>query len=59
MGHEALKPIGITDDLCRLFSDSGCSYINLAVESVLPGSAKKGTVLNEKMESYIDQGEAQ
>jgi radical SAM superfamily enzyme YgiQ (UPF0313 family) len=28
-----IKPIGITDDLCRLFRDSGCVNIGLSVES--------------------------
>jgi radical SAM superfamily enzyme YgiQ (UPF0313 family) len=28
-----LKPIGITDDLCRLFEDSGCTGLGLAAES--------------------------
>lgn len=32
-GTGALKPIAITDDLCRLLLDSGCGYINLAVET--------------------------
>lgn len=29
----SLKPIGITDDLCQLFQDSGCTFLNLDVES--------------------------
>ncbi|MCW4041305.1 MAG: radical SAM protein [Candidatus Bathyarchaeota archaeon] len=29
----SLKPIGVTDDLCQLFKDSGCMGINVAVES--------------------------
>jgi radical SAM superfamily enzyme YgiQ (UPF0313 family) len=32
-GTGDLKPVGITDDFCRLMEDSGCSYANLAVES--------------------------
>jgi tRNA A37 methylthiotransferase MiaB len=32
-GTGALKPIGITDDFCRLLLDSGCGYINLAVKT--------------------------
>jgi radical SAM superfamily enzyme YgiQ (UPF0313 family) len=28
-----LKPIGVTDDFCRLLEDSGCFYVNLAIES--------------------------
>ena len=29
----ALKPLGITDDLCQLFQESGCISVNLAVET--------------------------
>jgi radical SAM superfamily enzyme YgiQ (UPF0313 family) len=29
----ALKPVGITDDLCQLFKASGCTSVNLAVET--------------------------
>jgi radical SAM superfamily enzyme YgiQ (UPF0313 family) len=36
-GTGSLKPLGVTDDFCRLLRDAGCGYINLAVES---GSAK-------------------
>jgi radical SAM superfamily enzyme YgiQ (UPF0313 family) len=32
-GTGDLKPIGITDDFCRLMADSGCFYLNLAIES--------------------------
>ena len=32
-GTGDLKPIGITDDFCRLMADSGCFYVNLAIES--------------------------
>jgi radical SAM superfamily enzyme YgiQ (UPF0313 family) len=32
-GTGALKPMGITDDFCRLLLDSGCDYINLAIET--------------------------
>lgn len=32
-GTGDLKPIGITDDFCRLIVDSGCFYVNLAIES--------------------------
>jgi hypothetical protein len=28
-----LKPIGVSDDFCRLMADSGCQYVNLAFES--------------------------
>ena len=29
----ALKPFGITDELCKLFEESGCVYLNLSVEA--------------------------
>jgi radical SAM superfamily enzyme YgiQ (UPF0313 family) len=32
-GTGDLKPVGITDDFCRLMDDSGCFYANLAIES--------------------------
>lgn len=32
-GTGSLKPLGFTDDLCRLFQDSGCGYVNLSVET--------------------------
>lgn len=32
-GTGDLKPIDVTDDFCRLLEDSGCFYVNLAVES--------------------------
>ncbi|MBN1992233.1 MAG: radical SAM protein [Anaerolineae bacterium] len=32
-GTGDLKPIGVTPDFCRLIEDSGCFYVNLAIES--------------------------
>jgi hypothetical protein len=32
-GSGDIKPIGVTDEFCRLLEDSGCFYVNLAVES--------------------------
>ncbi len=32
-GTGDLRPMGITDDFCRLLQDSGCSYVSLSVES--------------------------
>jgi radical SAM superfamily enzyme YgiQ (UPF0313 family) len=32
-GTGDLKPVGVTDDFCRLMEDSGCFYANLAIES--------------------------
>jgi len=36
-GTGDLRPVGISDDFCQLLKDSGCSYVNLSVES---GSAR-------------------
>ncbi|MBN1439205.1 MAG: radical SAM protein [Anaerolineales bacterium] len=32
-GTGDLKPLGVSDDFCRLMEESGCVYVNLAVES--------------------------
>jgi hypothetical protein len=32
-GTGDLRPMGVTDEFCRLLQDSGCFYLNLAVES--------------------------
>jgi len=32
-GTGTIKPLGVTDDVCRLFYDSGCGYLSLSVES--------------------------
>jgi radical SAM superfamily enzyme YgiQ (UPF0313 family) len=32
-GTGDLKPIGVTQEFCRLLEDSGCFYVNLAIES--------------------------
>jgi radical SAM superfamily enzyme YgiQ (UPF0313 family) len=32
-GTGDLRPIGITDDFCRLMEESGCFYANLSIES--------------------------
>ena len=32
-GSGTVKPLGITDDVCRLYKDSGCGYLSLSVES--------------------------
>jgi hypothetical protein len=32
-GTGDLRPMGITDDFCRLLRESGCSYVNLSIES--------------------------
>jgi len=32
-GTGALKPVGVTENFCRLMRDAGCDYVNLAVET--------------------------
>jgi hypothetical protein len=32
-GTGTIIPLGVTDDVCRLFKDSGCGYLSLSVES--------------------------
>lgn len=32
-GTGDLRPLGITEDFCRLLRDSGCAYVNLSIES--------------------------
>jgi radical SAM superfamily enzyme YgiQ (UPF0313 family) len=32
-GTGDLRPVGITDDFCRMMEDSGCFYVNLSIES--------------------------
>ena len=32
-GTGDLRPLGITDDFCRLLRDSGCGFVNLSIES--------------------------
>jgi coproporphyrinogen III oxidase-like Fe-S oxidoreductase len=32
-GSGTIKPLRVTDDVCRLFKDSGCGYLSLSVES--------------------------
>jgi radical SAM superfamily enzyme YgiQ (UPF0313 family) len=32
-GTGSLKPLGLTDDVCGLFKDSGCGYVNLSIET--------------------------
>jgi radical SAM superfamily enzyme YgiQ (UPF0313 family) len=35
-GTGTIKPLGVTDDVCRLYKDSGCDYLSLSVESASP-----------------------
>lgn len=48
-GTGDLKPIGVTDDFCRLLEDSGCFYVNLAIESA------SATMLRRMKRSYTVQ----
>ena len=40
-GSGDIKPIGVTDEFCHLMEDSGCFYVNLAVESASEGMLKR------------------
>ena len=40
-GTGDLRPIGLTDDFCRLMEDSGCTYANLSVESASESMLKR------------------
>ncbi len=40
-GTGTIIPLGITDDVCRLFKDSGCGYLSLSVESASAGMLKQ------------------
>jgi radical SAM superfamily enzyme YgiQ (UPF0313 family) len=37
----ALKPLGVTEDFCRLLIEAGCEYVNLAVETASEKMLKK------------------
>ncbi|UCC88301.1 MAG: radical SAM protein [Anaerolineales bacterium] len=37
----ALKPLGVTDDFCRLLKEAGCEHVNLAVETASKTMLKK------------------
>jgi radical SAM superfamily enzyme YgiQ (UPF0313 family) len=37
----ALKPLGVTEDFCRLLKEAGCEYVNLAVETASEKMLKK------------------
>jgi radical SAM superfamily enzyme YgiQ (UPF0313 family) len=53
-GTGDLRPVGVTDDFCRLLEDSGCSYVNLAVESAsdrMLQSMQRGYTVREVRES--------
>ena len=40
-GTGTIKPLEVTDDVCRLFKDSGCGYLGLSVESASPRMLKQ------------------
>lgn len=53
-GTGDLRPVGITDDFCRLMEDSGCFYVNLSIESaskVMLKSTKRGYSVRKVRES--------
>ncbi|MFN2297714.1 MAG: B12-binding domain-containing radical SAM protein [Anaerolineales bacterium] len=53
-GTGDLKPIGVTDDFCRLMADSGCTYANLAIESAsesILNSMRRGYTVRQVRES--------
>jgi radical SAM superfamily enzyme YgiQ (UPF0313 family) len=53
-GSGDLKPIGITDDFCKLMEDSGCFYVNLAIESAsetMLAKMKRGYKVHQVRES--------
>ena len=53
-GSGDLKPIGVTADFCRLMVDSGCYYVNLAIESASPTmlrNMKRGYTVRQIRES--------
>lgn len=35
-GTGDLRPVGVTDDFCRLMAETGCFYVNLSIESASP-----------------------
>ncbi len=58
-GTGDLRPVDVTDDFCHLMEDSGCFYINLAIESASEGmlkSMKRGYTVKQvrhSLESLI------
>jgi radical SAM superfamily enzyme YgiQ (UPF0313 family) len=49
-GTGDLRPVGITDDFCRLMEDSGCFYANLAIETAsetMLGRMQRGYTVNQ------------
>lgn len=53
-GSGDIKPIGITGDFCKLMEDSGCFYVNLAIESAseaMLAKMKRGYKVHQVRES--------
>jgi radical SAM superfamily enzyme YgiQ (UPF0313 family) len=53
-GTGDLRPVGITEDFCRMMEDSGCYYVNLAIESAskeMLKSMKRGYTVQQVRES--------
>jgi hypothetical protein len=40
-GTGTIKPLRVTDEVCRLYKDSGCDYLSLSVESASPKMLKQ------------------
>ena len=53
-GTGDLRPVGITDDFCRMMEDSGCFYVNLSIESAsqeMLKSMKRGYTVQQVRKS--------
>jgi radical SAM superfamily enzyme YgiQ (UPF0313 family) len=53
-GTGDLRPVGITDNFCRLMETSGCFYVNLSIESgseVMLKSMKRGYTVRQVRDS--------
>jgi radical SAM superfamily enzyme YgiQ (UPF0313 family) len=53
-GTGDLRPVGVTDDFCKLMEESGCFYANLAIESAsekMLQSMKRGYTARQVRES--------
>ena len=53
-GTGDLRPVGVSDDFCRLLEDSGCFYVNLSIESASEAmlkSMKRGYTVRQVRDS--------
>jgi radical SAM superfamily enzyme YgiQ (UPF0313 family) len=53
-GTGDLRPMGVTDDFCRLMEESGCYYVNLSIESAsnhMLQSMQRGYTVRQVRES--------